>query len=495
MSTLSRPSIDNDEAYTVVLARHGFWPMLRLFRTEANGLLYPLVYWPIARFGEGATPVRILALIAGVAAIPVVYLVGREFAGRRVALAGAALIAVNPNAVALSQYGRAYSFALVLGTVSYLALLRARGGARGAWVAYAIATALAGYAQILALLLLPLGQVVTVMASGKRFAFAWLRALGATAILAVPIAALAVSEATRRNPVGWLAPPRLAAAVGFLASFTVGRLEYHVAADGSTHLLKPVVLVPLVWVVVIAAGFWRSRRLVSHRWATDPLVGLLAWTAIPPLALFAISQVKPVFYPDTYLATSLPGACLLVVAAADRLATIWLRASVAAVIAGSFLAAAWATTHPNVTDNRGVGRWLAANRASSTPLVLDPLEGVIPLGYYDPSLRTRSGRIDVPEWHEAGLPAGVSGYEVRGSYSPGTLAPPTKRTLSPILKASRDHSLVMVVELGVIPEVDGLESPGVHWLETICETRRLVYTGITILVASNCNNDEPTPLS
>jgi 4-amino-4-deoxy-L-arabinose transferase-like glycosyltransferase len=486
LATLTRQSLDNDEAYTVALTQHSFGGLLSLFRIEANGLLYPLVDWPIVRVSGGLAALRSPALVAGVIAIPLVFLVGKEIAGPRVALLGATLMALNPDAIAQSQNARGYAFALMLALVSYLALLRARRGDRRWWLIYVLATALAGYAQILALCLVPIGQIGVALGSGKRFIVAWLKALGVTAILAGPAIVLALSEASRRNPLYWLDPPHLGSAIEFLLAFTVGTLAYKVAPDGSTnHLTLVPAIVPLLWLLIIGAGLWRSRKAGLRLSAGSSLVVLLAWTALPALALFLVSQVKPMFFPSTYLITSLPGACLLVVAAAESLPPKWNRAAVTLVLAVSVIVTALAATHRHGADYRAVGRWLESNRARSTPLVIDPLQRVTALGYYDSALRIR-GRLVVPEWKESSLPAGVSGYEGRGSYSPGILGPPTPATISPVIANSPTGGLVMVVELSPNRQGDVTQSSGVRWLQRNCDTRRRTYTGLLILVVARC---------
>ena len=103
LATLSRQSLDNDEAYTAALRQHSFGGMLSLFRIEANGLLYPLADWLVARLSDGVTAFRSPALVAGVVAVPLVYLIEREVAAPRVAALGAALLALNPAAIAQSQ--------------------------------------------------------------------------------------------------------------------------------------------------------------------------------------------------------------------------------------------------------------------------------------------------------------------------------------------------------------------------------------------------------
>ena len=66
-----------------------------------------------------------LSALAGVATVPVVYLVGLELRGRRAGLMAAALAAVNPMLLWYSQEARAYSLLALLCAVSLLYCIRA----------------------------------------------------------------------------------------------------------------------------------------------------------------------------------------------------------------------------------------------------------------------------------------------------------------------------------------------------------------------------------
>src|SRR4029077_9241470 len=82
--------------------------------------------------GTGEFGLRSLSALAGVATVPVAYLLGLELRGRRAGLMAAALVAVNPMLLWYSQEARAYALLALLCAVSLLYCARAerRGGRR-----------------------------------------------------------------------------------------------------------------------------------------------------------------------------------------------------------------------------------------------------------------------------------------------------------------------------------------------------------------------------
>lgn len=108
---------------------------------EGHPPLYFLLIWIWSQiFGDGEVALRSVSALAGVATIPVVYAVVRELGlARRVALAAALLVSVNPMLIWYSQEARPYSLLALLGAVSLLAFARLwrRGGRRewGLWSA------------------------------------------------------------------------------------------------------------------------------------------------------------------------------------------------------------------------------------------------------------------------------------------------------------------------------------------------------------------------
>ena len=88
--------------------------------------------------------IRLPSLLAGVALIPIVALLGRRLIGSRAGVAAAAIAAASPFLVFYSVEARSYSLTVALSTASTLLLLRAldRGG-KANWIFYSGVSALA----------------------------------------------------------------------------------------------------------------------------------------------------------------------------------------------------------------------------------------------------------------------------------------------------------------------------------------------------------------
>jgi mannosyltransferase len=126
--TLGLQSLWYDEAFTPVHTLHASLTATfkAISHTENSPPLWYLLEWGITRvLGTGAVALRLLSALAGVACVAVGWGIGRELAGRRVAFATAALIAVNPLFVWYSQEARAYGLYTLMVALAVLCFLRA----------------------------------------------------------------------------------------------------------------------------------------------------------------------------------------------------------------------------------------------------------------------------------------------------------------------------------------------------------------------------------
>ena len=95
------------------------------FSESAPPLYYALAWVWTQLTGTGEFGLRSLSALAGVATVPVAYLIGIELRGRRAGLMAAALVAVNPMLLWYSQEARAYALFALLCAVSLLYCVRA----------------------------------------------------------------------------------------------------------------------------------------------------------------------------------------------------------------------------------------------------------------------------------------------------------------------------------------------------------------------------------
>ncbi len=149
-ATLGVQSYHHDEVVTASrVLRGGFVHAMHVvwFSESTPPVYYALAWIWTQLVGTGEFGLRAVSAAAGVATVPVAYLLGVELRGRRAGLWAAALVAVNPMMLWYSQEARAYALVALFGALSALWWLRAeRRGARrdfvwwGVWSGLAIGT-------------------------------------------------------------------------------------------------------------------------------------------------------------------------------------------------------------------------------------------------------------------------------------------------------------------------------------------------------------------
>lgn len=132
-----------------IVSRHGLGGVISTVHSNAE-ITPPLFFvlsWMSTRIALTVEMLRLPSLLAGVAAVPLVYAVGTRTVGRRAALVAAALATLSPFMIFYSAEARGYAVMIALVLGSTLALLRAadeEGGARW-WAIYALCSCGAMY--------------------------------------------------------------------------------------------------------------------------------------------------------------------------------------------------------------------------------------------------------------------------------------------------------------------------------------------------------------
>jgi mannosyltransferase len=135
-ATLGVQAYHHDEIVTASRVLRGdFWHAMEAvgFSESAPPLYYVLAWVWTQLTGTGEFGLRSLSAVAGVATVPVAYLLGTELRGRRTGIAAATLVAVNPMLLWYSQEARGYALLALLTTAAALFFVRAlrRGGVPG----------------------------------------------------------------------------------------------------------------------------------------------------------------------------------------------------------------------------------------------------------------------------------------------------------------------------------------------------------------------------
>ena len=310
------------------------------FSESAPPLYYALAWFWTQVTGTGEFGLRSLSAVAGVATVPVAYLVGIELRRRRAGLAAAALVAVNPMLLWYSQEARAYALLVLLCAVSLLYCVRAlRGGSRRDFVLWGIAAGLALASHYFAVFVVAVEAVWLLRRRGRASA----PGLGIVALFGLALAPLAIHQMSYGH-------------AEWIGNFTLGHRLWETAATfaiGETTdiISRPqrplLVLLPLALALAaLALVAWRGSR-EDRRAAAIPLSLSLAAIGIP-LLLALLSPSK-----DFLLARNvLPALAPLLVAiaigvtlpAARRLGT----AIGAVLVAYSLGFCVWASFSPDL---------------------------------------------------------------------------------------------------------------------------------------------------
>ena len=150
-ATLDAQAYHHDEIVTASrVLRGSFWHAMDAvgFSESAPPLYYALAWVWTQLTGTGEAGLRSLSALAGVATVPVAYLLGAELRGRRAGIAAAALVAVNPMLLWYSQEARGYALLVLLTSLALLYFLRALDRPRGNLALWGLFSGLAMAAEV-----------------------------------------------------------------------------------------------------------------------------------------------------------------------------------------------------------------------------------------------------------------------------------------------------------------------------------------------------------
>ena len=183
-----------DEGWSLYFATMDIGSMLRLTAVDIHPPLYYLLLhlWS-GLVGSSAISVRLLSVVIGTAAVPLLYVAGRRLFGEGGGLLAAALLALSPFHIYYSQEVRMYGLVTLLGLAAFALALRMEEEDRKGWpwLGYVAAATAALYTQYYtSFLLLALNLVVLIRRFKRRrplrTAMPWLSAQVAVVLLYLP---------------------------------------------------------------------------------------------------------------------------------------------------------------------------------------------------------------------------------------------------------------------------------------------------------------------
>lgn len=194
LTMLGQQSLWFDEADIVVRAQRPWTDVLSTFTIQGeNGPLYNvmLAAW-IRVAGISEIAVRFPSAIAGVLALPAIYLLGRRLAGPQAGLLATGLLAISPYHIWYSQEAKMYSIVALLAIVSSLLLIESLdSGDRRLWIGYVIVTSAMFYTHVASVLIFA-AQALFVVVTIRTWRWQLRAILIAGAALTVPYIPIAI---------------------------------------------------------------------------------------------------------------------------------------------------------------------------------------------------------------------------------------------------------------------------------------------------------------
>jgi 4-amino-4-deoxy-L-arabinose transferase-like glycosyltransferase len=364
---LGTKSIWSDEAFSIVVAKLPWADFGHVVTTgEANMSFYYFLLRPWVRFGDDASYIRLLSVLAGVAVIPVVYLIGRDVLSRRAGIFAALLLSVNVFHIRYSQEARSYSLVVLLVAVSFLSFFRCIKEQNHFWSACHVLSsvlalyahffaALALFAQIVSLAFLPRHEHL-VRKQVQRFCI--IAALGAPLVWFILF--------RNDGQLDWVHRPSAKDLYHLFLYMTGSGLKFGIALGAFVIALK-------VWV-----SRWSGRWTVQ----TWSFLVLMLWLFIPIGIGFFLSFWKPVFL-ARFLIVCLPAALLLAACGLAEINQQWIGyALVVVMLLGALAPISSYYAEPGPQDWKSAVGYVAENAGGGDVALLPSGYCEMPLRYY-----------------------------------------------------------------------------------------------------------------
>ncbi|MEA2842398.1 MAG: mannosyltransferase [Actinomycetota bacterium] len=348
-----------DELYTaevapVALARlagavvhgEGTLPYLPSAPPSYNGPYYAVAHaWlAVTRLPADEVGLRLLSLVAAVAALLAFTRAVGRLAGPGVAAVAGLVAATNPLVVEFSVEARGYGLALLGTSLAALGLVRWLDGRPRSLLLYGLAGAAAGLMHWFAVLAL-LGFAVAALALRGRRAVPLLVVTGAACLPVAALVATAVANGVGASGAEWIADVGVAVPRLLLRSWSGANISLLVLTLGAA-----------------VAGLWPGGRRPEAR-----LVAA-AWFGVPLVVVTAVALIRPL-YVDRYLLPALLGLAVLVALGATRQRRPVAAIAVAAVLAASVWATVATVRLGPKEDLRAAVDAVAAGHAPGQPVV------------------------------------------------------------------------------------------------------------------------------
>ncbi len=307
-------SLFGDELYTYVIAsRADLGDVVAGVQSqlEVTPPLYAILAWLAQQAGDPLVWIRVPALLASTATVPLVYALGAQAGSRRGGAIAAAAWAIAPFAVFFGVEARGYSLMACLVAASTVTLMRAVRGGRWPWGVYAALTTATIYTHYTSIFAIG-AQALWVLLFHRRSVLPLIGCYAVAAIAFVP----------------WIGELRKDQnALGSVIIAFLNPLSVRTFFEGVGRWLLGTPFLPLARVpgtagaLLVTAGIVGAGAGVSWAWlqggrrrpSVRPEVALLALVAVAaPAGVVAVSLVGNDIFMARNLMSSLP--CVIALA-------------------------------------------------------------------------------------------------------------------------------------------------------------------------------------
>ncbi|HEY3144875.1 MAG TPA: glycosyltransferase family 39 protein [Dongiaceae bacterium] len=381
-----------DEALTIVLSNWSIPDML-LRPIDPTPALYYILHKLLIPASASLEIVRSISVVAGVASVGLMFLLGRLAFGVAGGLLAAALLAVWSAHVDYSQEARAYSVLFLLTLLTSLGLVRyAQADAgkhrrRFALALFCIGNVLSFYTHVVATFWIVLTSALLLAAVGHEWRIRWRElfvAFGAMAVAAAPGIYRLVEQMRIGDPFHWLQQADVGGFADTSAAvfLPVGLWNNPLTSTLGTGVIAEA-MIGAVSLALLIAGCWLGRRRLSRSRQERPIFHwlILAYLIVPMLVWLFGFVARPLFMDRTIL-FAVPGMILLIVGVCLAQAR---RVAVLAAAGAVFLYSASTLSFGIVREKedwRGAYEYLAAHASPDDVVAVCPLYNYPALRYH-----------------------------------------------------------------------------------------------------------------
>jgi len=391
---LGTQSIWFDEAYSVGLSSLSVPQIVQAAAADVQPPLYYLLlhYWMMV-FGTSESAVRLLSVLFGVLAIPMIYVVGRQLFNKETGLVGALILALSSFNIYYSQETRMYSLMALLALLSMYFFWRfLRQSNLVSSVGYVLSTTLLVYTHYYGFFVVIAENfyVVTLLLLSKNRTYKlkhWVALQAIVVALFVPWVAVLIGQISRRITRVNLAPPTL-------ATISHTFIVYSGTALLVALFLGLSVLSLFTYQKVRGSMDWKAplKALQSYAWKVrianvEPVYFLAVWLFAINIIPFIISRFSAPIYSYSLERYAIAGAVALYLLVAKGINNINHRYTKVAVI-GIIIVLSAANLQPYYTSitkpqAREATSFIDANLKSGDMVLVSPEWEHFTFDYYN----------------------------------------------------------------------------------------------------------------